>query len=172
VILNTGIISSIPKRKKKTTNQTGVSDSIVIPIPENESSIPVKKEATVTVLSEKQNTDKNKKEEQDKKKEEGQEDNEDKLALQEDVYSLMFTEGFGMVWLLSFSVVLMQLFIVLLFYKDLLQDGSDGNRLNIPINVGNQITIAQFLAVPLAIMSHGDCTKAIFLLSCKYDSKI
>jgi hypothetical protein len=169
--------SSSPNRKTKAA-PTGVSDSIVIPFYEEES-IPGKKVATMRRSSELKKEEETNKEanentnssssQQDKKEEE---DSDDKVALQEDVYSLMFTEGFGMVWLFSFSIVSMQLIIILLFYKDLLQDGSDGNRMNIPINVDNQITIAQFLAMPLAIMSHGDCTEAIYLLSRKYDSKI
>jgi hypothetical protein len=97
---------------------------------------------------------------------------EGQVELQEDVYSLMFTEGFGAVWLYSFFVVMMQLAIICLFYWDLLKDGKKGNHFNLPINVATQVTTAQFMAMPLAVMVHGDCTEAIYLLSRRYDPKI
>jgi hypothetical protein len=103
---------------------------------------------------------------------EDDEEEDDQVPLNEDVYSLIFVEGQGSVYYYSISIVSLQIVIISLFYWDLIQGSVEGNNLNIPINVDTPITVAQLLAMPLAVMSHDDCTEAIYLLSRKYDPQI
>ena len=48
------------------------------------------------------------------------------------------------------------------------QDLVDG-ELNAPINVSTQVRLAQFVALPLAVMIHADCTIALYYLRVKYE---
>ena len=100
------------------------------------------------------------------------EEKEEGLELEQDVYSMMFVSGIGMAFFFALFVIMMQLFIVTLFYWDLLKDGDSGNKLNVPVYVNTQVRIAQFMALPLTIMSHEDCTTALYQLAVKYDPKI
>ena len=100
-------------------------------------------------------------------------DNEDELELEEDIYSMMFlTSRRSISFFYAFSTALMQLFIISLFLFDLIKNNNPSNYLNLPTTVNVRIRMAQFIALPLCVMTHEDCTTAIYYLRAKYHSSI
>ena len=97
---------------------------------------------------------------------------EDELELEEDVYSMMFLESWNIPFYYAFGTALMQVFIISLFLFDLIKGNSRQNYLNLPVAVEPRIRIAQFLALPLCIMTHTDCTTAVYYLRAKYHPSI
>ena len=92
----------------------------------------------------------------DNKNEDDEEEEDDMIELEEDIYSMLFVNGFG--WnppsVYCMGIIALQLTIIALFYFDLLHGGSRENKLDIPLKVSAQVRATEFLALPLAIMAH------------------
>lgn len=84
--------------------------------------------------------------------EENDEDNDD-IELEEDVYAVIYVEGFGIPFLYALGTAIMQLVIVALFFVDI-KGNSPENRLNLPLAVDLNVRLTQFLALPLCVMAH------------------
>lgn len=100
------------------------------------------------------------------------EDEEDLLEveLEEDVFSILFIKGFTRPSSFPVLIIAMQIFTIFLFFWDLL--GTKGDYVNAPTEVSLTVRIAQFMALPLTVMCHEDCTIAIHLLIVRYDPQI
>jgi hypothetical protein len=107
------------------------------------------------------------------KVEETKEHDED-YELPPDLYSMLFVNGLQFTKASTFALVTIcqQFVIVGLFYFDLLSGGTSKNRLNLPVDTTVWVRTAQFLALPLAVMAHENCTTALCMLRIPYDPQI
>ena len=85
---------------------------------------------------------------------------------------MMFLESWNVPFYYALGTALMQVFIISLFLFDLMKGNSRQNYLNLPVAVETRIRMAQFLALPLCIMTHTDCTTAVYYLRAKYHPSI
>jgi hypothetical protein len=109
------------------------------------------------------------KEEETAKDLEEKEEEKNEYEMEQDVFTFVFVYGPSYLFFYSLGVIAMQMLIIGLFYWDLLRDPDGVNKMNVPLRVDLQVRMAQFLALPLSIMFHGDCTTALYQLSAKYD---
>ena len=101
------------------------------------------------------------------------EEEEEPLELEEDVYSLMFIENnFSMIGWYCNVTSFMQFAIIFLFLVGVKSNNTPQNVLNIPPAADQNVRIAQFLALPLCVMCHEDCTTALYLLAFKWKAEI
>jgi hypothetical protein len=98
----------------------------------------------------------------------------EEYELPPDLYSILFVHGFHFTRASTFAMVTIcqQFSIVGLFYYDLLKGGSSKNILNLPIGTSASVRAAQFLALPLAVVIHENCTAALHMLRIPYDPQI
>lgn len=98
----------------------------------------------------------------------------EEYELPPDLYSILFVHGFHFTRASTFAMVTIcqQFAIVGLFYYDLLRGGTSKNLLNLPIGTSARVRTAQFLALPLAVVIHENCTAALYMLRIPYDPQI
>ena len=82
-----------------------------------------------------------------------EEEDLDEIELEEDIYGMIYVEGWGIPFLYSSCAACMQLIIVVLFFVDI-KGNSPENRLNLPLAIDLNVRLTQFLALPLCVMSH------------------
>ena len=87
---------------------------------------------------------------------------------------MLFVNGVGcnLPSIYCMAIIGLQLTIISLFYYDLLEGGSDGNKLNIPLTVSAQVRGTEFLALPLAVMAHEDCLTALHLTRVRFNYEV
>ena len=94
------------------------------------------------------------------------------FQLQQDIYTLLFTAPFSITsptFLYCVFFVVFQFAVIALTLADLLKDGTPDNVLAVPPAVDTVVSVAQVLALFIAVLTTDELTTTLYLVSVGYD---
>lgn len=95
------------------------------------------------------------------------------FELEEDTFSVLFLSNrMSWPWFFALFVFAIQIAILALIEKDLLEDNESGNFFKVPPFNDGIVTAAQFLALLVAVMSQDDCITSLYIISVVYDKGV